>query len=108
MNDYTLNVYDEDDNVVKTVTAQFVDLKYGPIRACMKLLNVDEIETNLELLNAVYKAWDKLTNVLNKCFPDMEDDDWDNVKMSELIPTLVGILKKAFAKMMEIPKEKNS
>ena len=32
MNDYTLNVYDEDDNVVKTVTAQFVDLKYGPIR----------------------------------------------------------------------------
>ena len=108
MEELVLNIYDEDDKVVKTCKAQFVELKFGAIRSLMKLLKVDEIENNLELMNTIYEAWDKLTVILEKCFPDITDADWDHVKMSELVPVVVSILKSSFAKMMDIPKEKNS
>lgn len=108
MNDLILNVYNDNDEVVKTCKAQFVELRFGAVRSIMKLLKVDQIETNLELMNAISDAWEQLTVILGKCFPEMEDSDWDNVKMSELIPVVVSILKSSFAKMMDIPKEKNS
>ena len=108
MNDLILNVYNDNDEVIKTCKAQFVELRFGAIRSIMKLLKVDQIETNLELMNAISNAWEQLTVILGKCFPEMDDSDWDNVKMSELIPVVVSILKSSFAKMMDIPKEKNS
>ena len=108
MNELILNVYNDNDEVIKTCKAQFVELRFGAIRSIMKLLKVDQIETNLELMNAISNAWEQLTAILGKCFPEMEDSDWDNVKMSELIPVVVSILKSSFAKMMDIPKEKNS
>ena len=108
MNDLILNVYDKDDNVTKTCSAQFVELKYGAIRSFMRLLNVDNIDNNLDLMKAIYDAWEKLTEVLGQCFPDMEEGDWDNIHMSELVPVVVAILKESFGKLMQIPKEKNS
>lgn len=108
MNELILNVYNDNDEVIKTCKAQFVELRFGAVRSIMKLLKVDQIETNLELMNAISNAWEQLTAILGKCFPEMEDSDWDNVKMSELIPVVVSILKSSFAKMMDIPKEKNS
>ncbi len=108
MNELILNVYNDNDEVIKTCTAQFVELRFGAIRSIMKLLKVDQIETNLELMNAISGAWEQLTVILGKCFPEMDDSDWDNVKMSELIPVVISILKSSFAKMMDIPREKNS
>ena len=108
MNDLILNVYDKDDNIVKTCSAQFVELKFGAIRSIMRLLNVDNIDNNLDLMKAIYDAWEKLTEVLGQCFPDMEEGDWDNIHMSELVPVVVAILKGSFGKLMQIPKEKNS
>lgn len=98
-----LNVYDEKNNIVKTSTAEVIELKFGPIRKLMKLLNVDDINDTAQLLKAVYCAWDELTKILNKCFPDMTDEDWDNVKLQELIPALVAILKYSFSEMLTIP-----
>lgn len=98
-----LNVYDEKNNIVKTSTAEVIELKFGPIRKLMKLLNVDDINDTAQLLKAVYGAWDELTKILNKCFPDMTDEDWDNVKLQELIPALVAILKYSFSEMLTIP-----
>lgn len=98
-----LNVYDEENKIVKTSTAEVIELKFGPIRKLMKLLNVDDINDTAQLLKAVYGAWDELTKILNKCFPDMTDEDWDNVKLQELIPALVAILKYSFSEMLTIP-----
>jgi hypothetical protein len=98
-----LNVYDDENNIVKTSTAEVVELKFGSIRSLMKLLNVDDIDDTAQLLKAVYGAWDQLTKILNGCFPDMTDEDWDNVKLSELIPVLMTILKYSFTQMLAIP-----
>lgn len=99
----TINIYDENDDIVKTAEAKVVDLRFGTIRRLMEVLNVDDINDTSELLKTVYKAWNQITNILEKAFPDIEDDDWDNVKLSELIPVLMVILKSSFVQMMTIP-----
>lgn len=98
-----LNVYDDENNVVKTATAEVMELKFGSIRSLMKLLKVDDINDTAQLLKVVYGAWEQLTKILNGCFPDMTDEDWDNVKVSELVIVLVAILKYSFTQMLSIP-----
>lgn len=103
MEKLVLNVYDNEDNIVKTSTAELIELKFGSIRKLMKLLNIDNIDDTSELLKVLYGAWEQITKVLTGCFPDMADEDWDNVKVSELIPVLMGILKYSFTQMLTIP-----
>lgn len=98
-----LNVYDDENNVVKTATAEVMELKFGSIRSLMKLLNIDDINDTAQLLKVVYGAWEQLTKILNGCFPEMTDEDWDNVKVSELVVVLVAILKYSFTQMLSIP-----
>lgn len=100
-----INVYDKDNNVVKTCEAQTVDLEFGTIRALMKLLNVDNMNDTGQLLDVVYNAWEQLVDILNQCFPDMETEDWEHVKLKELIPVIVDILKASFADILSIPKD---
>ena len=98
-----LNVYDDEDKVIKTATAEMVELKFGSIRSLMKLLKVDDIDDTSELLKVIYGAWEQLVKILNSCFPEMKDEDWDNVKVSELIPVILEILKYSFTQMLSIP-----
>lgn len=100
-----INVYDDNDKVVKTCEAKPVDLKFGAIRSIMKLLNVDDLDNTAELLKVVYNAWEQLTAILSKCFPDMEESDFDNVRLAELIPVVITILKLSFGKVLEIPND---
>ena len=102
-----LNVYDENGDVVKTVAAENLDIEFGHIRSIMKLLNVDNINDTWGLLRTVYDAWDKLTEVLSQCFPTMEEEDWEHVKIKELIPELLEIIRDSFAEILTIPTEKN-
>lgn len=105
MEEVTLNIYDDENKVVKTVKAELVELKFGSIRSLMKLLNIEDINDTAQLLKTVYGAWEQLTKVLNGCFPDMTDEDWDNVKVSELIPTIMSIFKYSFSQMLTIPQD---
>lgn len=102
-----LNVYNKDGEIIKTVEGRNIDIKFGHIRSIMKLLNVDNIDNTYDLLNSVYSAWEKLTEILSECFPEMEEDDWENIRIKELIPELIQIIKDSFAEILTIPKEKN-
>lgn len=102
-----LNVYDVEGNVIKTVEAENLDIEFGHIRSIMRLLDVDNINDTWALLKTVYSAWDKLTEVLSQVFPDMEDDDWEHVKIKELVPELLQIVRDSFAEILTIPTEKN-
>ena len=100
-----LNVYDKGGTVIKTCSAEIVDLEYGTIRSLMEILNVEDIEDTGALLKSVYAAWKELTEVLGQAFPDMEYDDWDHVKLKELIPIVIQILKYSFAEILTIPQD---
>ena len=100
-----LNVYDEKGEVKKTCEAQTVDLEFGTVRSLMKVLNVDKMNDSTELLSSVYGAWEQVTGVLNRSFPDMEPEDWEHVKVKELLPVVLNILKASFTEILSIPKD---
>lgn len=105
MNDKTLklNVYDEKDEIKKTVEAHFVEIRFGTIKKLLAVLEVDQIDDTSELLKVLYSSWKAVTDVLSKVFPEMEEDDWDGVKLSELLPVVVAILKGSFSHILSIP-----
>lgn len=100
-----INVYDENNQIKKTCEAQTIDLEFGTIRSLMKLLNVDNVNDTGELLNVIYGAWEQLVGILGQCFPDMEPEDWEHVKLKELVPAVLNILKSSFSEILSIPKD---
>lgn len=103
MENLKINVYDDNDEIIKEAEAKVIDLRFGTVRSLVELLNVEDIDDTAELLKKVYSAWGQITKILTKVFPTMEEADWDNVKLSELIPILVVIMKSSFVQMLAIP-----
>ena len=102
---FVIKVYGDDNKVVKECKSVDCELKFGAIRKIMALLKIDNINDSAALFKAICDAWDQLTIVLSECFPDMTDSDWDNVKVNELIPVVIALVKTMFAKMMGMPAE---
>jgi hypothetical protein len=103
-----IKIYDDNGAVTKEVTAQALDLRFGSIRRLMELLNIDKVGNTYDLLKTVYNVWDDLIDILGECFPDVEESEWENVKVNELLPAIVNILKAAFVEMMTIPTDKKN
>lgn len=100
---FKINVYDKDKNVVKTCEAVDCDLMFGSIRKLMALLQIGDDSNTDSVFFLMYKAWDELVYVLSECFPDMTTEDWDNVKINELIPTVKGLAINMLAKAAGLP-----
>lgn len=103
MEELKINIYDENDSVIKEATAKAVDLRFGTIRRLMELLNVEDIEDTSQLLKTVYGAWETITKILSKAFPEMTDEDWDGVKLGELLPIILKIIKYSLKEVQSIP-----
>ena len=104
MKNLTLNVYDEKGKeVIKACKANSYDLSFGTIRKLMGLLKIDETTNQGELFKILNNAWDEVTNVLSDIFPDISNDEWDRVKVKELMPVIIKIVKSVVADFMSIP-----
>ena len=96
--------------IVTLITANPTHAILVPTRTIdVVISNVENIEDTSGLLKTIYNAWEELTNILSKCFPEMEHDDWNNVELNELIPVTMDILKYSFGEILNIPRneEKN-
>lgn len=104
---FEINVYDKQGNIVKTCSAEPMDLTFGNVRTLMKVLNVDNIHDTSDIMKIIFSAWETLVDVLDGCFKGMERSDWEYVRMKELAPVIMSMLRYSFAEMMTIPQEKN-
>lgn len=102
-----ISVFDENGEIIKKCEAKFIDLEFGTIRKMMKLLNIENTDSTTSLLSNIYDAWDELTVVLSQCFPEMETEDWEHVKIKELLPIFIKIIKKSISEIMRGEEEKN-
>lgn len=102
---YEISVYDKEGNVVKTCMAIEKKIRFGTIRKIMALLNMDDIDDSAALMKALYDAYDQVTSILSECFPDMTDEDWDNVYLEDLLPVVIGIAKASLNKLAGMPSE---
>lgn len=107
MDNIKLNVYNENGEITKEVEAKMIDLEFGTIRSLMELMSIETIEDTSSLMFILYDAWDEITSVLNMIFPEMDHDDWEHVKLKELIPMLIEIMKYSFSEILTLPKSKN-
>ena len=98
-----LTLKNRDGEVVKEVKAQTFDLRFSTIDNLMLLLDISEETTSFELLKKVSKAWKEITLILDDIFPEMEKEDWTLVKLNDLVPIVLQIVKYTFSEIMSIP-----
>lgn len=98
----TLNVYDGKE-IIKTVKSTTYDLELGTVIKLMKLLKIEDTENELELLKIITGAFDEIIDVLSNVFPDMEEDDWNHVKLKEIVPVIINIAKFSVTETLKIP-----
>ena len=98
-----LTVYDANGNVKKTAAAEMIDLEFGTVRKLMELLDIEKIDDTWALLQVVNSAWKEITTVLSRCFRDMDPDDWDHVKVKDLIPVVIEIMRYAMGEILGLP-----
>ncbi len=102
----TLNIYDEKGKeVVTKYESSTYDLMFGTVNALVKILKVESLDNQLDLLKTIVSAWDEVINVLNGVFIGVTDDEWNHVKIKELIPIIIGIAKYSVAEAMTIPND---
>lgn len=102
-----LTVKNKKGEVVKEVTAHTFSIYYGTIDKLMSLLDLDDATTSFEILKKVTTAWGEVTEILGEMFPDMEPSDWDYIKINDLVPVVLQVVRYTLTELMEIPSEKN-
>lgn len=101
--DITIKVYEKDKKTVKKeCKADTIDLEFGTVRRLMALLDYKNLD-NATLLSIIFDEWNDLVSILSEAFPGMKNDDWDHVKMKELLAVIKNIAVVAIKDMLSIP-----
>lgn len=109
MNDLVLNVYnDSGKTIVKTFKASTCDLMFRTVRKLMDLLKIEDMGNQAQMLRTIYDAWDEIRAVLGGVFPEVSDEDWDNVRVRELLPLVLKIAKYSISEMFVIPTDEKN
>lgn len=102
-----LTIYDKSGEKVREAEGSMVMIRFGVIRKLMRLLKVGDADDAIGILGAVTDAWEELVELLGNIFPDVTEEEWENVDMQELIPVLLTIAKSALGKMAKVPSDPN-
>jgi hypothetical protein len=107
--DIKIKVYEDDlKTVKKEVRAELIEIPFGVVRKFMSLFQIKDFNDTSTVLNTIANSWDQITKLLDRIFPEMEEADWDGVKMKELLTVVTAVLKYAFGEMLAVPvDEKN-
>ena len=106
MNRITLiNVYDDEGHIIKQAEAKPTSIRFGAVRKIMKLLQIENANDTWDIIKIVSDVWDELTALLSRCFPEMEDSDWDKVKLEDLIPAILAIVTSSFNELSTVPQD---
>ena len=104
MEKLTLNIKDGQGNV-KTFEAGTFTISFGTIDKLMGLMDLDEQTSSFEVLKKITSAWKEIVKIMGEIFPDMTPEDWDCVKLNDLVPVVLKVVQFTFAEMMHIPSD---
>jgi hypothetical protein len=104
-----INVYENDMKTVKKeVSAEVIDIPFGVVRKFMSMFQIKDFNDTSTVLNTIASSWEQITKLLDLIFPGMTDDDWNGVKIKELLTVVITVLKYSFSEMLNVPvDEKN-
>lgn len=103
-----LTVRDKEGEIIKEVTAHTFSIYWGTINDLMELVSIDENTSSFEVLKKLSGAWGQVTEIMGEIFPGMTPEDWKYVRINDLVPVVMQVIKYTFAEIMGIPSDKKN
>lgn len=100
-----LPVKNKKGEVIKEVTAMAPAIYFGTIDKLMELLDITEDTGSMEILKKVSTAWKEIVEILSDAFPEMNEEDWEYVRLNDLVPVILQVIRYTFSEIMTIPSD---
>ena len=90
MGTISINIYKANDKskIDKTLTVNGYDLMMGTVEDFMAIIDVDKLDDQMEIAKMVIKGYSQIKPLLMDVFPELTEDDFRNIKVSELVQTI--------------------
>lgn len=101
-----LNIYDENENIVKTHTRQSFSIKMKLLKKIIKTIDLENLagclgtdgaESNIEMVkiagNLVVNAYDTVKELMKQVFMGLTDEEYENTTIEEVAIVLIGLVK---------------
>lgn len=88
-----LDIYDKHDKtkVEKTLEVEGYDLMMGTIDDFVAIIDLDKINDRTEVAKMAAKGYKQIKPLIMDIFPELQDEDYRNIKMNDLIRLIVQI-----------------
>lgn len=109
-----LNIYDDNNKVIKTYKAESFNLKTRTIRKLTQVVDLEKVmetKNNTELASQVSKivvtTFDEVSLILKQMFEGLTDEEIDNTNLNEVVAIVMEVGKDTLNKLFGIKFEKN-
>ena len=103
-----LNIYAKERNIetgkkeiIKTYTTDEYDLMYGTVEDILVLFDNVNVNDTTQMLKVIMKFMNQLKPLLKDVFFGLTDEEMKQIKVKELIPVIVDILKMAMSQFSD-------
>lgn len=88
-----LNIYKADNKkeIDKTLTADGYELMLGTVEDFMNIIDLEKVGDSTEVAKMVVKGYSQIKPLLKDIFPDLTDEDFKNVKVNDLVRTIIQL-----------------
>lgn len=102
-----LVIRDNTGEVAKTLSTDVVRIKYGIIRDFIKIIDTEKMGDEMAVFDMLVQAFEPFEKLLKQIFPDLTDEDLENVDITDLVPLFREIFVYVMDKIKGLPKSKN-
>lgn len=108
-----LNIYDDDDNIIKTYERESFKLRFGVVEDLINALNLEGLETENDIefikvaFNTVTKSFDTIKPLLKRIFKGITDEELKCTDVSEIVSVLMNVVKFSMGQINQGSKGKN-
>jgi len=104
-----LNIYDKNNKkkIAKTLEAEGYELMLGTVEDFMDIIDIDKLSDEKEVAKMALKSYRQLKPLIMDIFPELEDEEYKRIKVSELIQLIIQIGKAVIEQLDFIKSSKN-
>jgi hypothetical protein len=99
-----LNIYQRKE-LKKTYTAEGYFLTVGTMEDVLGVLDFDKMEDEKEVAKMIVKACTRLQPIVFDIFPDLTDEDYRLIRISDLVPLFVQVCKDIIGAVKSVPRK---
>lgn len=99
-----LNIYQRNE-LKKTYTAEGYFLTVGTMEDVLGVLDFEKMEDEKEVAKMIVKACTRLKPIVYDIFPDLTDEDYRLIRLSDLIPLFIQVCRDIIGAVKSVPRK---